>query len=166
MDAAEFDDFYAASFRPLVRQLYALTGDAEEARDCVQEAFVRAWSRRRSLDASEHPEAWVRVTAQRLAVSRWRRWVRGRHAPDRAVAAADAVPAVDETRVALVAALQQLPMAQREALVLHHIADLPVAEIAAQLGTPEGTIKARLSRGRTALATLLADDVTEGASRA
>ena len=166
MDAAEFDDFYAGSFRPLVRQLYALTGDADEARDCVQEAFVRAWSRHRSLDAAEHPEAWVRTTAQRLAVSRWRRWVRGRRDPDRALTAADVVPAVNESRVAVVAALQQLPYPQREALVLHHVADLPVAEIASQTGVPEGTIKARLSRGRAALAALLADDVTEGADRA
>lgn len=166
MDAAEFDDLYARSFRPLVRQLYALTGDAEEARDCVQEAFVRAWSRRRTLDADGHPEAWVRTTAYRLAVSRWRRLVRGRRAPDRAMATPTAVEPVDEAHVALVAALRRLPFEQREALVLHHLADLPVAEVAAQVGVPEGTVKARLSRGRAALAALLADDVAEGASSA
>ena len=65
---------------------------------------------------------------------------------------------MDEAHVALVAALKQLPQAQRQALVLHHIADLPVQAVAAEVGVPEGTIKARLSRGRTTLATLLADD--------
>ncbi|WP_261376499.1 RNA polymerase sigma factor [Nocardioides sp. J9] len=65
---------------------------------------------------------------------------------------------MDESHVALVAALRQLPEAQRQALVLHHIADLPVQQVAAEVGVPEGTIKARLSRGRAALAELLADD--------
>ena len=67
-------------------------------------------------------------------------------------------PEVDEAHVALVAALRQLPEAQRQALVLHHIADLPVHLVAAEVGVPEGTIKARLSRGRAALAALLADE--------
>jgi RNA polymerase sigma-70 factor (ECF subfamily) len=68
------------------------------------------------------------------------------------------MPAVDETHVALVAALKKLPEAQRQAIVLHHIADLPVHQVAAEVGVPTGTIKARLSRGRTALAALLADE--------
>ena len=68
--------------------------------------------------------------------------------------------------MALVAALKQLPEAQRQALVLHHIADLPVHAVAAEVGVPEGTIKARLSRGRAALAALLTDETgyQEGAS--
>ena len=45
------------------------------------------------------------------------------------------------------------------ALVLHHLADLSVAEVARELEVPEGTIKARLSRGRAALAELLRDDL-------
>ena len=59
--------------------------------------------------------------------------------------------------MALVAALKQLPEAQRRALVLHHLADLPVHEVARETGVPEGTVKARLSRGRAALAALLTD---------
>jgi RNA polymerase sigma-70 factor, ECF subfamily len=155
VDEQEFDELYEASFRRLTAQLYAQIGDLEEAKDCVQEAFVRAWSRRRSLDRAQHPEAWVRTTAYRLAVSRWRRTTRGRRDPDRAVSARLTTPGADETHVAVVSALRRLPDDQRRALVLHHIADLPVAEVARELGAPEGTIKARLSRGRTALATLL-----------
>jgi RNA polymerase sigma-70 factor (ECF subfamily) len=68
-----------------------------------------------------------------------------------------------------VAALRQLPEPQRRALVLHHVCDLPVHEVAAEVGAPEGTVKARLSRGRAALRTVLGDDApnqTEGARRA
>ena len=155
MDEREFDELYDGSFRRLVAQLYALTGDVQEAQDCVQEAFVRAWSHRRSIDQASHPEAWVRTTAHRLAVSRWRRAVRGRREPDRAVAAPTAARGPTETYVVIVNALQQLPADQRRALVLHHIADLPVAEVARETGVPEGTVKARLSRGRAALSALL-----------
>ncbi|WP_370289221.1 RNA polymerase sigma factor [Nocardioides sp.] len=158
MDAQEFDDFYAASFRKVTGQVYAMIGDLDEAGECVQEAFARAWAHRRTFGRVEHPEAWVRTTAYRLAVSRWRRRKRGERAPDRALALGEAIAAVDESHVALVAALRQLPEAQRQALVLHHIADLPVAQVAAEVGAPEGTVKARLSRGRAALAVLLADD--------
>ena len=158
MEAAEFDELYAASFRRITSQVYAMIGNLDEATECVQEAFARAWAHRRKLDKAEYPEAWVRTTAYRLAVSRWRRTKLAKRPSDRAVGAATQQPAIDESHVALVAALRQLPEAQRQALVLHHIADLPVQQVAAEVGVPEGTIKARLSRGRTALAALLSDD--------
>jgi RNA polymerase sigma-70 factor (ECF subfamily) len=158
VDEREFDDFYTASFRRLTNQVYAMIGNRDEAQECVQEAFVKAWAHRRSLAKAEHPEAWVRTTAYRLAVSRWRRTTRGRRAPDRAVSPGVSAPAVDESHGALVAALRQLPETQRRALVLHHIADLSVQSVADEVGVPEGTIKARLSRGRTALAALLSDE--------
>ena len=53
--------------------------------------------------------------------------------------------------------LREIPEAQRRAIVLHHLGGLSVAEVAHEVGAPEGTVKARLSRGRAALASLLAD---------
>ncbi|HSX69168.1 SigE family RNA polymerase sigma factor [Nocardioides sp.] len=159
MDESEFDAFYTASFARLTGQLHALIGNRDEAQECVQEAFVRAWQHRRVLERADHPEAWVRTTAYRLAVSRWRRVRLSRRPADRAVSPAAWTDAVDESRVALIAALRQLPEAQRQALVLHHLCDLPVQAVAREVGVPEGTIKARLSRGRAALAALL--DPTE-----
>lgn len=165
MDEHEFDEFYHGSFSRLTRQLHAMIGDREEAQDCVQEAFVRAWANRRKLDRSAYPEAWVRTTAYRLAVSRWRRTQLGRRPPDRAVSAPLVTDSANETHVALMAALQQLPDAQRRALVLHHLADLPVQAVAEETGVPTGTVKARLSRGRAALGTLLADEPPHGMTR-
>jgi RNA polymerase sigma-70 factor (ECF subfamily) len=57
----------------------------------------------------------------------------------------------------LAAALRGLPPAQRQVLALHHAAGLPVREIAELLGVPVGTVKARLARGRAALAALLVE---------
>jgi RNA polymerase sigma-70 factor, ECF subfamily len=162
MDEREFDDFYTASFNRITAQVYAMIGNRDEAQECVQEAFAKAWAHRRKLDRAEHPEAWVRTTAYRLAVSRWRRTVRARRPVDRALGAPTETAAASESHVALVTALRQLPEAQRQALVLHHIADLPIHQIAAEIGVPEGTIKARLSRGRTALAALLTDEANGG----
>jgi len=166
MDEAEFDEFYTSSFARITGQVYAMIGDRDEAQECVQEAFVRAWSRREPLSRSEHPEAWVRTTAYRLAVSRWRRVRLSRRPADRAVSGPTQTEAADESRVALVAALARLPEKQRQALVLHHLCDLPVEAVAREVGAPEGTVKARLSRGRTALAALLApiDATDTGAS--
>ena len=49
MNEAEFTDFYQSTFSALVRQIYVATGDATRAEECVQEAFVRAWMKRRNL---------------------------------------------------------------------------------------------------------------------
>ncbi len=160
MEEPDFDELYAVSYSRLVHQLHAMIGDREEAADCVQEAFARAWSRRHRLDLSHSPEAWVRTTAYRLAVSRWRGSVRARRAPDRALQRTEAAPPPAPDRVALISALQQLPADQRRALVLHHLCDLSVAEVATEVGAPEGTVKARLSRGRSALQALLDEGAT------
>jgi RNA polymerase sigma-70 factor (ECF subfamily) len=160
MDEATFDEFYAGSYRRLVGQIYAMCGNFAEAQDCVQEAFVRAWDKRRSLDLDQAPEAWVRTVAYRLAVSRWRRATKALRPPDRAYASSGP-PEPGISRVALARGLQQLPANQRRAIVLHHLCDLSVSEIAIETGVPIGTVKARLSRGRAALATLLADHSPE-----
>jgi RNA polymerase sigma factor (sigma-70 family) len=54
-------------------------------------------------------------------------------------------------------ALAQLDLDHRTVLVLHHLGDLATAEIARELGIPEGTVKSRLARGRSRIAPLLDD---------
>jgi RNA polymerase sigma-70 factor (ECF subfamily) len=154
MDEREFDELFASSYARLVSQLYAMIGDRDEAEECVQEAFARAWQHRRSLDRSGRPEAWLRTTAYRLAVSRWRRVLLARRSPDRALAPSARTEPSDE-RLALVTALRQLPESQRRAVVLHYIADLTVADVAREIGIADGTVKGYLSRGRATLAGLL-----------
>ncbi|MFD5629767.1 MULTISPECIES: SigE family RNA polymerase sigma factor [unclassified Streptomyces] len=157
MTEEEFDAFYATAFPRLTGQLYAFTGDHGEAQDVVQEAFVRAWDQRREFLLDGAPEAWIRTVAMRLAVSRWRRarrWlelVRRNPPPQQ-------VPGPGPERATLVAALRTLPEPQRMALVLHHLCDLSVEEVASETGAPVGTVKARLSRGRAALARELSAD--------
>ncbi|MFI0446451.1 RNA polymerase sigma factor [Actinomadura sp. 6N118] len=155
-DDAAFAEFYRGAYPGLVAELYAYTGSMAEAQEAAQEAFMRAWSHWRKVGSYEYPRAWVARVGYRLAVSRWRRARSAmtsmlRHGPPPDIAPPG------ETSVALVAALSQIPEAQRRAVVLHHMGGYRIAEIAAIEGVAEGTVKARLSRGRQRLAELLAD---------
>jgi RNA polymerase sigma-70 factor (ECF subfamily) len=157
---ADFDALYASTARNLCAQVYALTGEWAEAQDCVQEAYARAWTRWSTVGTLQEPAAWVRVVAFRLARSRWRRTQHGLSLHRRSASSEETAGPTPDS-VALTAALRRLPEDQRRALVLHHLADLSVAQVAHETGVPEGTVKARLSRGRTALAALLGDDELE-----
>jgi RNA polymerase sigma-70 factor (sigma-E family) len=160
LDSESFDAFYRASRQRLHLCLYALTGDAAEAQDVAHEAYARAWQRWGTVGEYGDPEAWVRTVARRIAISRWRR---ARYAilAHQRLGPAPPLPGPGPETVALVAALAQLPVSQRVAIVLHHLLGLPVAEVAVETGVPVGTVKARLSRGRRALAQLLAVDLAE-----
>jgi RNA polymerase sigma-70 factor (ECF subfamily) len=151
----DFDGFYAAHFRSLTIQLYAYTGDLPTAQDVVQEAFCRALARWKRVSGLDDPLAWIRRVAWNLATSQWRR------ARTAAVFArrhrVEHVPAPGPDRVALTEALATLPPQHRRVVILHYLADQSVRDIAAQVGVPEGTVKAWLHRGRTALAARLTD---------
>ncbi|MFV2104247.1 SigE family RNA polymerase sigma factor [Micromonospora sp. LOL_024] len=146
----DFSEFYQAHFRRVAVQLYAYLGDHAEAQDLTQEAFCRTLERWNRISGYDDPSAFVRRVAWNLATSRLRR-VRTavRHL---ARQREEHVPGPSPDRVVLLAALATLPTAQRQAVVLHHLVQLTVAEIADQLGAPEGTVKSWLSRGRAALA--------------
>lgn len=156
MNAEEFDAFYSGSVRRLTGQLYAVTGDLGDAQDLVHEAFARAWDqRRRFADVTNH-EAWVFTVAHRLATSHWRRSQVARRALRR-LGPPPNTPPPNESVMALTSAMRRLSTEQREAIALHHLLDLPVAQVAQIVGAPVGTVKARLARGRATLATLLDD---------
>jgi RNA polymerase sigma-70 factor (ECF subfamily) len=160
----DFDVFYAATFRRLVGQIYAMTGSLSEAEDSVQEAFARAWQRWDKITVEGEPEAWVRTVAFRLSVSAWRKSV-NRLAAHRREHGRDDVPGMNPDHIAVVAALRRISADQRMAIVLHHFAGLTVDEIAAQTGAKPSAVKARLARGRKALAphlTEFGDSLQEG----
>lgn len=151
----DFDGFYAAHFQTLTIQLYAYTSDLPNAQDVVQEAFCRALARWSRVSEMDDPLAWVRRVAWNLATSQWRR------ARTAALFArkqrVEHVAAPGPDRIALAEALATLPAQHRRVVILHYLADLSVRDIAVQVGVPEGTVKAWLHRGRSALAARLTD---------
>jgi RNA polymerase sigma factor (sigma-70 family) len=143
-----------------------LTGRWAEAEDLAAESFLRAY---RALCgygperiAALRPRAWLLTILMNL----WRNTLRSaaRHpAPGPLEDAPDppdpgegveAAVARHETGRELAALLGGLGPRQRAAVVLRHVADLPVTEIAAVLGLPEGTVKSHISRGLTRLRAL------------
>jgi RNA polymerase sigma-70 factor (sigma-E family) len=155
-DSAEFDAFYAGSSGRVLGQLYAMTGNRSEAEDAVAEAYARAWQRWSTVRDCDSPEAWVRRVASRIAVSSWRKTVNRLRAHHRDTLSQE-TEGLSPDHVALVAALRKIPADQRRVIVLHHLVGLSVAEISAEVAAPTGTVKARLARGRKAMAEHLSD---------
>lgn len=147
----EFDALYLGCRDRLVMQVAAVCGDRIEAMDFVQEAFARAWARWSRIGRYDDPEGWVRRVAVNLAIGRWRRARRMVLQGDVVLPPAQ-VPLGQDT---LIAALARLPVNQRQAIVLHYLADLSVEDVARDMSAPVGTVKSWLSRGRAGLASAL-----------
>lgn len=161
---ADFTDLYEDHFSELAAQVCAYLGDATEAQDLVQEAFLRAWQRWDKVGGYEEPVAWVRRVAWNLATSRHRRNQVARKFLQKS-SAPEPAPAASPDHVALVAALKSIPAKRRQALVMHYMADMTISAIAAHTGAREGTVKSWLHRGRKELAVLLRDEVALPAPR-
>jgi len=155
--AADPRDLYAASYARLVQVLTLVAGSRAEAEDVVQEAFVRLVPRWSKISTYDDPEAWVRSVAFKILSNRFRR-SRNAAAASRRASHSVQTSEVSGDSVDVGRALAALPIDQREVVVLHHLLDLPIAEIATSLGVPAGTVKSRLSRARAALAPLLGEE--------
>jgi RNA polymerase sigma-70 factor, ECF subfamily len=157
----DFEDFYRASYGRIVSIVAAFTGSKTEAEDIAQEAYARALARWPRLRQYDVPEAWVRQVALRLAIDTVRRIRRGLRMSAQ-LAAAREVPGSQPGEhirfTALGVALAGLPARERQVLVLHYLADLPVDAIARECGLPASTVKSRLAAGRRHLEQLLASE--------
>lgn len=155
-----FDAFFVAEFPRLVSMLTAWCGDRPTAEDLAQDALLQAQRRWSTVAQLDQPGTWVRRVALNRSKNEARRRrrerdaiTRLRHAPP---APADGVSSTDDD---LWARVRALPRNQRDALVLHYVDDLPLADIARVLGCREGTVKTHLQRGRQRLATHLEGDL-------
>lgn len=155
--SGDFDAFFLAALPAVLRLAQRMTGDRTAAEDVAAEAFARAFARWDRVGTVAYREAWVMKVAANLAIDLVRRrrpaLPSGPVAPDPAGEVA--------VRVTMVQALRSLPRAQREALVLRYLADLPEAEVAAALGVKEGTVKSHVHRAREALRSRLGADPEE-----
>jgi RNA polymerase sigma-70 factor, ECF subfamily len=160
-----FEAFYLAHHRRVVGLGYALTGSWSTAEDVAQEAFLRTYERWGEVSAYERPDVWVRTVAANLARSRWRRLGSELRALARLAGSRESQPETvpDALPVEVEAfwrAVRALPRRQAQVVVLHYLEDLSVAEVAAAIGTAEGTVKSTLHRARRQLAVQL-DEVED-----
>lgn len=154
------------AFEPLVARyqgvLFAVAlrmlGDYEDARDAVQNAFVRAYERLETCDPDRKFFSWM----YRIAVNECLNTIRARRpteelAPDMSVdAGAFAAVEASELRQRVQTALTSLTPEYRAVVVLRHFADLSYEEIGESLSIPVKTVKSRLFTARERLAALLA----------
>jgi len=148
MDDRDFEDFCRREYPAVFRACVAFSGSRDTALEATQEAFARAFARWRRLRRNTWAGGWVMTTALNVA----RRSVRDPRSPT-----TSARPAEDDVdlRLDVATALAALPPRQRQAVVLHYLADLPVGAVAELMNASEGSVKTHLSRARRALGTSL-----------
>lgn len=152
---------------PRVRNLvrYLIRGD-REVEDVVQEALV---SLIRGLNGYRG-EGSFRSWADRVVARTTFAWLGRRRAQEQRVLAASAELETSQSpddyvaRRRVVLALDSLPFEQRHALVLHHVLELTVPEIAQETGAPLETVRSRLRLGRLRLREALAPTATQKVS--
>ncbi|WP_245886958.1 RNA polymerase sigma factor [Kineococcus xinjiangensis] len=148
----DYRDLFTAHFVPLTR-LARLCG-ADDPEDIAQEAPARLHQRMHRLQDPAAALAYARRSVINLSTSRLRRLLLERRTPGeipREVPSPETQVLTEQRRLALHAALQQLPARQRHALLLRYWLDLPVVEVAAVLDCRVGSAKSILSRAHAAL---------------
>lgn len=159
-DEPGYRALFEAEYPRLVRELRVIVADGALAEDLAADAFeqlLRRWSKVREY---ERPGAWVRLVALRGASKAQRRRAR-RPAIEASWAPRAGEPPVD---LDLKAALAQLTLHQRAAVVLHHLGGYSGRDVASMLGCEEVTVRTHLLRGRRRLAELLDDTTVEEVS--
>ncbi|WP_299445691.1 RNA polymerase sigma factor [uncultured Phycicoccus sp.] len=158
-DRPDYEWVFSASFSSITRTVFLIVHDREAAEEITQEAFVKLLQYWDAVAGYDHPQAWVRKVATRMAV---RHAARERRRPTlearahRPTAVVPSDPALD-----VIEAVRDLAPMQRAAVVLHYFEDRPVGEIAGALQVSESTVKQHLYRARAHLARTLGEAVTD-----
>ncbi len=120
----DFDAFYKETRSRLLLQTYALTGDLPASRSAVRDTFVVAWHRWPRISRLPDPESWARPHAWSHAQRRHtaRIWHRDR--------------GLDKEARSTLEALGKLPVTQRKALLLTHLASVSMGDLAREISLP------------------------------
>ncbi|MGH8638604.1 MAG: RNA polymerase sigma factor [Burkholderiales bacterium] len=159
-EPAAFDTLIARWHEPLWRYARRVTGDASAADDLVQEVWLRVLRGIGELRDRGKLRSWVFGIARRVLMDR----LRARYAtPEHVALEADDLASTDDSTDLTEALglmqeeLAELPLVEREVLVLFYLEELTLGELADVLEIPTGTIKSRLFRARR----LLRDQLTK-----
>lgn len=143
--------------RRLYNYCYRMVGNADDASDVTQEAFVRAWRNLGGFRVGEPFSPWLYRIAHNLCIDHLRRkpaalsldveMEEGRDPADHADGPGDVLEAA-ETRRAIQTAIAALPEKYRAVMLLRHGQDMSLDEISDALGLPLNTVKVHLFRAR------------------
>lgn len=147
-------------FIPLSGQLFALAngllGDEDDARDAVQESYLKLWRMADRLAAMEHPEAFAARTVRNECLMTLRR--RARHRPEEELpdtAEDDTGPERMERRSLAARLLRGLTAKARRIVVLRHLGEYSNSEVARLTGETEENVRQQLSRARRKMRQML-----------
>jgi RNA polymerase sigma-70 factor (ECF subfamily) len=156
-DVAAFSALYDRLAGVLFALAHRILQNAAATEDVVQEAFMQIWENAAYNPALGRPLTWAITLTRNRAIDRLRSAQRGQRlieavtqenaARQDVPAGSDAALLTEEVARDVRAALAQLPVEQRQAIEMAFFAGLSQSEIAAALGTPLGTVKARIRRG-------------------
>lgn len=152
---AEYEAFVLQQRGRLLATALHLTGDVHLAEDLVQNALVRlyvVWGRARTTSTAAYTR---RILLNGFVDHHRRPWVRRERAAERLPDTA--LPEAPATDPELMAALAALPPRMRAAVVLRHVEDLSVEDVADALGCSTGTVKSQTARGLEKLRAALPD---------
>jgi RNA polymerase sigma-70 factor, ECF subfamily len=162
-DQPAWEQIVRQHWRKVFNIAYKFTGKHDEAEDLTQDVFVKIFKSLDTFDRRANFQTWLVSVSRNLCIDHYRSVRKERETIDRDVDAGELSPVAQTVspmqalehrdRVALLnKALKQLPESLRQAVLMRDIQELSYQEIADRLGTPEGTVKSRINRGRTELA--------------
>lgn len=163
MDAdqeAGFRRFALGCGPALFRSALLLTGDWQLAEDLVQDALARMYRAWPGVQRIDNPAAYAQTVLTRQFLSHRRRRSSGERPtaalPEQATDGPDS-----DLRLALLAAVAELPPRDRAVVVLRYLADRSVEQVAADLGRKPSTVKVQAMRALARLRDVLGDDLLE-----
>lgn len=160
-DPLAFEDFFEAERARLLRALFLLTGNAEEAEEVMQDAFLAVWERWDRVSAMDEPTGYLFRAALHRWRSRARRLTRSARKVVGAAHGGDAFAEADE-RDAVARALAQLSPRRREAIVLTEMLGYRSAEAGAAMGISDVTVRRLAQDARDQLRRTLTEANPDG----
>ena len=173
-DDAAWESIISSFAGRIFRLSYRYTGRREEAEDLTQEIFIRIYQNLRSFRADTGSfQNWALRLSRNLIIDRYRQTRRfqqcggsqeldAMHLEDHSRPSPQRKMEQAEASVLIRRALQSLSPESKEAIILRDLEGMGYQEMAVILGVPEGTVKSRISRGRTALARQLSKHMARG----
>lgn len=163
--ARTLEEAFARHQAELLGTLYYLVGNLEDARDALQEAFIKCWRHRDEVAGIDNLKAWIfRVALNTGRDIRETAWRRKRHAlpeDESSLASRHSGPEDivlhDERLARLREALKQLRPEEQEVFLLRQNGELTYDEIAELLAVPTGTVKTRMRLALARLREVLAE---------
>lgn len=163
--APSLEDAFAQYQSELLGTLFYLVGNLEDARDALQEAFIKCWRNQDKLPEIDNLKAWIfRIalnTGRDIRETAWRRKKQALPEDESMLTSAQAGPEAiveqDERLSRLRVAMHQLRPEEQEVFLLRQNGEMTYEEIGEALEIPSGTVKTRMRLALQKLREVLAD---------